>query len=171
MSQQGILSDVTSPAKDIEFLTGDIGGAVGPDGSHNVNIVGGVGISTTGNPGTNTITIDTTGGFLTWTRVAGTTQAMAVDNGYINANAALTTLTLPAAAVVGDVIEVCGEGVGGWTIAQNAGQTIQYGAAATTTGVGGTISSTNRYDTIRLVCRVANTTWSVLSNVGVLNVV
>ena len=39
---------------------------------------------------------------------------MAVDNGYIPTNVGLTTLTLPAAAVVGDIIEVCGEGAGGW---------------------------------------------------------
>lgn len=172
MSQQGTLSDNTSPAADIEFLTGDVGGAVGPDGAHNVNILGGTGINTVGNPGTNTITINASGGGLTWNREAGAAVAMAVNNGYINTNAGLTTLTLPATAVVGDTLAVMGEGAGGWSIAQNAGQTIQFGAAATTTGVGGSLSSTNRYDTVTLVCRVANTDWSVYNSpMGVLNAI
>ena len=41
------------------FLTGDVGGAVGPDGAQNINILGTVDlISVTGNPGTNTLTLD-----------------------------------------------------------------------------------------------------------------
>ncbi len=154
----------------IETLTGDAGGAVSGDGVNNLNLVGGVGISTTGTPGTNTVTIDSTGGFLNWTRVAGVAQAMAVDSGYVPTNAALTTLTLPAAAVVGDEIAIVGEGAGGWTIAQNAGQSIQFGNLSTTVGVGGSLASTNRWDTVYITCRVANTTWSVTGNVGVLNV-
>ena len=170
MSQAGRYSDDTF-LPDIEKLTGDTGGPVGPDGSFNVNILGGAGIATTGNPGTNTITISSTSITHTWTRTAGPAVAMAVDNGYIPTNVALVTLTLPAVSVVGDIVEICGEGAGGWTIAQNAGQQIQFGNLATTVGVAGSISSTNQYDTIRLLCRVANTSWSVLANIGILNVV
>lgn len=58
MSQQGILSDSTTPAPDIEYITGDSGGAVGPDGSGNVNLLGNTtGMQVTGNPGTNTLTV------------------------------------------------------------------------------------------------------------------
>jgi len=171
MSQAGILSDSTSAAADIEKLTGDAGGPVGPDAGFNVNILGGVGINVVGNPATNTLTINTIGGFITWNRVAGPAVAAAVDNGYIPTNAALVTFTLPVASAVGDEIEIAGEGAGGWSIAQNAGQSVQFGNLATTVGVGGSLSSTNQWDTVRIVCRVANTTWSVLSNVGVLNVV
>jgi hypothetical protein len=171
-SGSAVWSELTSgsPAPEIEFLTGDAGGPVGPDGANNVNIVGGVGIATNGIPGTNTITIATTSVVTPWSREAGTTVAMLNDRGYINTNVALTTLTLPATGTVGDYIEICGEGAGGWTIAQNAGQSIQHGATSTTVGVGGSLSSTNQYDTVRLVCRIANTTWSVLSNIGVLNI-
>lgn len=160
----------TSPAN-AETLTADVGGAVGPDGANNINIVSGSGITTSGNPGTNTITISTTSVVTTWTRIAGTTQAMAIDNGYIPTNAALTTFTLPATAAVGDYVEVCGEGTNGWTIAQNAGQSIQYGNVVTTTGVGGSLSSTNQYDTVRIICRQTDNVWSVLSSVGTLNAV
>lgn len=42
---------------DIETITGNSGGAVGPNAGFNINIVGGSGISVTGNPATNTLTI------------------------------------------------------------------------------------------------------------------
>jgi len=45
-----------------ETLTGDSGGPVGPDGSNNINILGGAGIDVSGNPGTNTLTVALTGG-------------------------------------------------------------------------------------------------------------
>ena len=57
MSQGGILSDKTSPLANLETLTGDIGGAVGPDGAFNINLLTGNGLTTTGVPATNTITI------------------------------------------------------------------------------------------------------------------
>lgn len=46
---------------DIETLTADIGGAVSPDAAFNINIIGGTGIDTSGNPLTNTITISQEG--------------------------------------------------------------------------------------------------------------
>ena len=89
----------------------------------------------------------------------------------MNGNAGLTTFTLPAAAAFGTIIEVMGDGAGGWTITQAAGQSIRYGNVATTIGAGGSLSSSNRYDCVRLICRVADTTWTVVSAIGVLNVV
>lgn len=58
MSWAGLLADSTSAGGDVETLTGDTGGAVGPDGAFNINIVGGTGISVAGTPGTNTLTIN-----------------------------------------------------------------------------------------------------------------
>jgi hypothetical protein len=170
MSQAGKLRD-GSILPDIETLTGDVGGAVGPDAAFNINLLGGTGITTVGTPASNQIVFNVSGGGITWSRVAGPAVALAVDNGYITTNAALVTLTLPAAAAVGTIIEVVGEGAGGWRIAQNAGQSIQFGNLSTTVGVGGSLDSTNQWDTVVLICRVANTTWSVTGNVGVLNVI
>ncbi len=45
----------------LKTLTGNTGGAVGPDGSNNINIVGAGAISVAGNPGTNTLTISIAG--------------------------------------------------------------------------------------------------------------
>lgn len=112
------------------------------------------------------ITISSAGAGTTWTTVTGTTQAMAVNNGYVANNAGLVTLTLPATAAVGDVILVAGLGAGGWSIAQNAGQLIHIGNQVTTTGATGTLSSTNAFDDVTLRCIVTNTTFTVMAVQG-----
>ena len=151
--------DVGSVAKVITMASDQLGTAT---------ITAGAGISVT--PGANTITIASTNG-IAWTEVTGTSQAMAVDSGYIANNAGLVTLTLPATAAVGDRVRIAGKGAGGWKCAQNAGQTINFGNTATTVGTGGSIDSTNQYDALELLCITANTTWVTLSSVGNLNVV
>lgn len=45
---------------DVETLTGNSGGAVGPNGAGNINVLGADNITVTGNPGTNTLTITDT---------------------------------------------------------------------------------------------------------------
>lgn len=110
------------------------------------------------------------GGRIEWTSVAGTTQAMSVNSGYINTNVALTTLTLPDTAAVGDIIRLVGAGSGGWKIAQNAGDTIHFGSSSTTTGTGGSLESTATRDTVELVCIIANTDFQVISSIGTITV-
>jgi hypothetical protein len=162
----------TPGASDIETLTGDVGGAVHPNAGHNVDVIGGVGILVTGDVANHRMIIATAGsGGMTWTREAGAAVAMAVMHGYINTNAGLTTLTLPAVATVGQVIGIQGEGAGGWIIAQNAGQNIQYGNITTTVGVGGSLASTDLFDSITLMCRVANTSWSLVTAVGTFDII
>lgn len=106
-----------------------------------------------------------------WSNVTGTTQAAAVNNGYITNNAGLVTVTLPSTAAVGSIVEVAGSGAGGWRLAQNASQLVNFGVLVTTTGTGGRLDSVNRYDAVRLICIVANTTWSVISSQGNISVV
>ena len=106
-------------------------------------------------------------GAFPWTVVTGGTQAIAVNNGYIANNAGTCVMTLPATAAVGDRIRVSGmNNVSGWQIAQNSGQTIHFGNVNTTTGAGGTLASTNIYDSVELVCNIANTDFIVLSSIG-----
>jgi hypothetical protein len=105
-----------------------------------------------------------------WQEVTGTSQTMVANNGYILNNAGLVTATLPASAALGTIIEVAGKGAGGWTIAQGTGQSIKFGNQATTTTTG-SLSSTNQFDCVRLLCTVANTTWTVLSAQGNITVV
>lgn len=101
-----------------------------------------------------------------WTTVTGTTQAVAINNGYVANNAGAVTLTLPGTAAVGSQVIVTGLGAGGWVIAQPAGVLIHIGNQVTTTGVTGSLASTNRYDTITLRCIVADTTWTVVGSQG-----
>lgn len=123
-------------------------------------LTAGSGISITN--GSGAITISSSSGTSSWTVVTGTSQAMAVDSGYISNNAGLVTLTLPTTAAVGSTIQVQGLGAGGWQIAQNASQLIHIGSSVTTTGATGFLASTNQYDSITVLCVVANTTWTVL---------
>jgi hypothetical protein len=129
------------------------------------------GVTSTGATGTGnivfatspTITTPVIAGVITnFTTISGTSQSAAVDNAYIANNAGLVTVTLPSTAAVGSLIEVMGLGAGGWKVAQNASQLIHVVGSVTTTGTGGSLASTNQYDTIILRCIVANTTWTVI---------
>lgn len=97
------------------------------------------------------------GGGLTWSTIAGTTQAAAVNNAYIIGNASQTTVTLPATAAVGDTVEIVGNGAGGWIMTANTGQTIKIGGQ--TTSSAGSLTSAAAGDTVQIVCITANTTW------------
>ena len=162
-------------------------GAGGNNGAFNTTGVAGLGYGSGGSPAANTTSQAAhTGGSgtpgivivteyiasstltlaLPWTNVTGTSQAMAVNNGYIANNAGLVTLTLPATAALGTLLAVSGLGAGGWKIAQNAGQYINFGSVVTTTGVTGYLASFNQFDTIFLLCTTANTSWSVLQVQG-----
>lgn len=100
------------------------------------------------------------------TVVSGTSQAAAVNNGYITNNASLVTVTLPSTASVGQLVQVSGQGAGGWKIAQNSGQSIIFNANVTTVGVTGSLASSLTNDNLLLMSTVANTTWLVISSQG-----
>lgn len=69
----------------IDTLTGDTGGAVGPDVNANVNILSAVdGLSFDGNPGTNTITLNSTGSGIVQTLTGNTGGAVSPNMGNIN---------------------------------------------------------------------------------------
>jgi len=122
--------------------------------------------------GAGSITINAAGGGFTWTVVTGTTQSMAINNGYIANNAGQITFTLPATSAVGTMVAVTGENnATGWKIAQNSGNQIFFGTAATTAGTGGSLTSTNIYDTVFLLCTSANANWTVVGSVGNITVV
>lgn len=132
-------------------------------------ITGGTGITVTNGAGT--ITISASGSAaLNWQAI-GANQALAVNNGYICTTGAALSLSLPATASVGQIVEVSLDGSTSFTITQAAGQSIRLGSVATTTGVGGSLVSTARGDSIRLVCSVANLNWNVISSIGNLTIV
>jgi len=122
--------------------------------------------------GAGSITISGTGSGIGWTEVTGTTQTIVADNGYVANNAGVVTFTLPTTAAFGTAISIIGKGAGGWAIAQNANQSIQVGSVSTTVGNTGSLASTNRFDSIDLICTTANLIWTTLGGVqGALTVV
>lgn len=121
--------------------------------------------------GAGSINLESVATGITWNSVAGTSQALVKLNGYINANAAATSFSLPVTAAVGDSYRIAGYGAGGWTITQNAGQSIYLGNLTTTVGVGGSLASTNAHDCVEIICVVANNEFQVISSMGNITVV
>jgi hypothetical protein len=118
--------------------------------------------------GTNWTSATPSSGGLTWSVITANQSAVAA-NGYICNKASALVLTLPASGAIGDIIEVTGTNTAlGWSIAQNANQQIFIGTSSTTVGAGGSISSINIRDSVKLVCVVAgaSTVWNIVSSIG-----
>lgn len=154
MSQAGIASITRAVPSIATSYNGDAGTAV--PASNILNVVGGQANYVTGS--SNTLTV----GWFKWNTVSGTTQQIAIKNAYVTQNAGLTTYTLPTTAAIGDsfLITTDSTAVGGYRIAQNAGQSIIMSADQTTIGVAGRIDVTN-FNTIIVTCVNANTVFIV----------
>jgi len=120
-------------------------------------LTAGSGISITNAAGSITISGTTSG--MSWSTVSGTTQAAAVNNGYITNNAGAVTVTLPTTFAIGEAVEVKGLGAGGWVLAAGTATVIRMGSSVTSSA--GSLTSANRYDTVRVIGLEANATWSV----------
>lgn len=146
---------------------------IGTQGSHSSAFIAGVyGVSV---PTSLQVTIDangqlgtTSGDASSWVEVTGTSQAASVGFGYIANNVGLVTITLPANFNVGDTVRIAGLGAGLWRLAANTGDIINYGSSPTSAG--GSLTATNRYDTVEVLGVATNSTWVVLSSIGNLTV-
>lgn len=96
------LNSNSSGGATIDTITGNSGGAVGPDGSNNINIIGAGNITVSGNAGTNTETvtlIGTTNHALQVGNVSGSLTSLGVSTngqlpiGSVGSNPVLATLT------------------------------------------------------------------------------
>jgi len=153
------------PLDDGEIFIGDVLGGYPVANT----LTAGTGITITNAAGS--ITITSTTGF-DWDEVTATTAVMQANHAYIcNNNAAQINLTMPVASAIGDSIQVIGKGTMAWNILQNAGQTIHFISMDTTPGIGGSLSSTQRYDCVELVCITANTDWVVVDSEGNITIV
>ncbi len=120
--------------------------------------------------GVGTITISATGaGGFAWNHITTTSSLLTSNTGFVIDNAGLVTLTLPVTSALGDEIEIVGRGAGGWLVNYGTGQQVIYGNQSSTI-TSGDIASTNRSDSISLICTAANTEWTIQSSVGVITV-
>ncbi len=105
---------------------------------------------------TSLVTVDQ---IVNWQGLAGTSQLATDNTGWIIQNGSQTTVTLPATAPIGSLVAIQGLGAGGWKMTANTGQNIQNGSSSTSSG--GSLTSANRWDSVEVICVIANLTWSV----------
>ncbi len=154
-SRKKLVSDGTNIVYSTETwaVPGSAGNVLRSDGT---NWIAGQAVLTTDVTG---VLPPANGGSMTMSVASGTTQAASVNNGYICTNASQCNVTLPATAAVGDRIKVVSQGAAGIKVTANTSQTIK-GLSQTTTSAG-SVTPASQYDTIQVVCVVANTTWVI----------
>jgi hypothetical protein len=145
-----------------------IGSSIGPPLA--ASITAGTGISVT--PGHNTISISATGSSgITNVNQNSSSATLAANSRYATNNgASLVTYTLPVSPTIGDTYIIVGGSSGGWTIAQNASQQINFGNKASTSGTGGSLSSSNQFDCITIT-NVATNVFTAYESQGNITVV
>lgn len=85
---------------------------------------GASGVNITGTFAGNGAGITNVSGTLIWQTVGETNQLAQPNANFLLTNPAPSTITLPGAASVGDVVRVSGAGAGGWQVIPNLGQSI-----------------------------------------------
>jgi len=160
MSQAGIASITKSSPSIPTSFNGDSGTAV-PVGNV-LNVLGASANFVTGSG--NTLTAS----WFNWQTVPGTSQAISNRNAYICTNSSKTTFTLPTTAAIGDSFLITCDSTATssppWQINQNANQQIQCGRAATSVGVGGSLTTVAANKcTVIISCVRANTIFAITS--------
>lgn len=133
-------------------------GNTGADPSAGV-LTAGTGIAITNAAGA--ITINASGGGITWSDTSGIVTSV-VNHGYFLSAAA--TPTLPAAPAEGDIVAYVVDAAALVTITGNTGQKIRLGN--TISAAAGTCATSTQGNAIYLVYRSSGTTWFALSAVG-----
>ncbi len=163
------LSATPPPPGFLETLTGNSGGAVGPDASDNINVVGdGTTVNVVGNPGTNTLTISAINAGFTWSDQAVSFPAL-IENGYFCTAALTVTLPVSVGLSIGNTIVIYVDTASAVIIQANAGEFIQIGINISASG--GTATSNTRGSIVTLVYRPSDTTWHSITSFGSWNLV
>ena len=152
-------------SNNVETLTGNSGGPVGPDGTNTINVVGdGVYLTTVGNPPTHTLTIETAGGLATvYTENTGIAIPAAGNLNVFGTSPIATTGS-------GNTITISSDGTIATTYVENTGSAIPSGGilnvlgtgGITTTGSGNTITISGSGDTLNYTNVVGPITYVVL---------
>jgi len=164
MSQAGIINIAGGGGggSPVQTLTGNIGPAVPPTGN-NINVIGGTGVSVSGNAGTSTLTINVASEGFTWSEES-TSFAAAVQNGYF-CNASLTATLPPTAGLtIGNTVIIYADTTGTVTILAQSDQKIQVGNDIS--GDGGTSVSNTQGSILELIFKPSDLTWHTQSSIG-----
>jgi hypothetical protein len=154
--------DFTPVLNDGELIIGDTSGTFQKN-----TITGGAGINVINGNGTIELEASLEE---TWVDVTTASQTIVPGENYVANNASLITFTLPTTCAFGTKFTITGLGAGLWEIAQNTGQTIHFGNKSSTAGTGGSLASRKQYDTVTLVCVVADNEFNVISSIGNLDI-
>jgi hypothetical protein len=119
-------------------------------------------VLTSNGPGADPTFQNSSSGIFPWSDET-SNKTLGINQGYTTSGGSLITLTLPTLVAYGSIFRIVGNGIGGWKVAQNAGQTIHFGNVNTTTGASGFIQSTQQYDSIELLCTIANTDFTIIN--------
>jgi len=112
-------------------------------------LTGGIGIHIAS--GFGSCTISATGSTPTETLLG--SASLEANKRYIVDSPTLASLALPTSdCPAGSEIHIVGKGTGLLTVTQGSGQSINRGNTSTTVGASGSVSTSGRYDTFRLVC-------------------
>ncbi len=124
MSQAGALGDGGTVLPDIETLTGNAGGAVGPDGAFNIDILGenAQGINIVGTPGSNLLTVS---------GINSTTAQIGVVELATNAETIAGADTIRAITAAGLGAKLGTQTISGLPIGQGSGSAISWTAPLT----------------------------------------
>jgi hypothetical protein len=170
MNLTGTLNVAHGGTGDTSFTAYSVitGGTTSTGALQNVSGVGTSGQYLTSNGAATLPSWQTSTPQLTVTPVAGTSQAMTSNHSYIANAAGLTTFTLPASSLVGDILQIVGSALntGGWKVTYTTNQIIWGPAGSSTVTTGNAASATAAAQSMTMVCVVANTTWVITANSG-----
>lgn len=103
-----------------------------------------------------------------------TGSSLVANTNYITSNGgSLSTLTLPATAAKGSVIQIMCYGSGGMKIAQLSGQSIVFLDVTSTVGATGSIATfagNSVFSSVKLICTTANTGFQMENCSGLWNI-
>ncbi len=166
MSQffQGAVAGSLPPSVPLQFTTDD--GTMVVPLANNLNVAGGIGIATTGDIPTGTVTINVKTDAFRWTEQNGSFSA-AVQNGYF-CNAALTALlpsTLgPPALIIGNTIIIYVDIGASIVVQANSGQFLEVGGKVSASG--GTATASTQGSMLGLVFKLSDLTWHAIESMG-----
>lgn len=138
-------------------------GSTGNDPSL-ATLTAGSGISITNAAGS--VTINSAGGGVEWSTITDASKTVVVNEGYVGNRGTDITYTLPATSSLYDIFEITNIGAGMTVIAQGANQYIQIVDSTTTVGAGGSLTATDQFASIKLICIEADKGWNTLRHNG-----